>query len=66
VARNLAPLPMGVDHAVAAGAVISGLTAWQPLFDHGHLLAGQTVLIHGARAASARSLCSSPVRSAPG
>jgi len=46
--RNLAPLPAGVDHAVAAGAVISGLTAWQALFDHAHLLAGQTVLIHGA------------------
>jgi NADPH:quinone reductase-like Zn-dependent oxidoreductase len=28
-ARNLAPPPVGVDHAVAAGAVISGLTAWQ-------------------------------------
>jgi NADPH:quinone reductase-like Zn-dependent oxidoreductase len=38
----------GIDHAVAAGAVISGLTAWQALFDHAHLRAGQTVLIHGA------------------
>jgi NADPH:quinone reductase-like Zn-dependent oxidoreductase len=47
-ARNLAPLPVGLDHAVAAGVVISGLTAWQALFDHTHLLAGQTVLIHGA------------------
>ncbi len=47
-ARNLAPLPAGVDHAVAAGAVISGLTAWQALFDHANLLAGQTALIHGA------------------
>jgi NADPH:quinone reductase-like Zn-dependent oxidoreductase len=47
-ARNLAPLPTGVDHAVAAGAVVSGLTAWQALFDHAHLRAGQTVLIHGA------------------
>ncbi len=47
-ARNLAPLPAGVDHTVAAGAVISGLTAWQALFDHAHLLAGQTALIHGA------------------
>jgi len=41
-ARNLAPLPVGVEHAVAAGAVISGLTAWQALFDHAHLRAGQT------------------------
>ena len=47
-ARNLAPLPVGVEHAVAAGAVISGLTAWQALFDHADLLAGQTALIHGA------------------
>ena len=47
-ARNLAPLPAGVDHTVAAGAVISGLTAWQALFDHAHLRAGQTALIHGA------------------
>ena len=47
-ARNLAPLPAGVDHAVAAGPVISGLTAWQALFDHAHLRAGQTALIHGA------------------
>jgi NADPH:quinone reductase-like Zn-dependent oxidoreductase len=47
-ARNLAPLPAGVDHAVAAGAVISGLTAWQALFHHAHVVAGQTVLIHGA------------------
>ena len=47
-ARNLAPLPVGVEHAVAAGAVISGLTAWQALFHHAHLLAGQTVLVHGA------------------
>ena len=27
---------------------ISGLTAWQGLFDHGSLVVGQTVLIHGA------------------
>jgi NADPH:quinone reductase-like Zn-dependent oxidoreductase len=47
-ARNLAPLPMGVDHTVAAGAVISGLTSWQALFDHARLVAGQTVMIHGA------------------
>ncbi len=50
-ARNLVPLPAGVDHAVAAGAVISGLTAWQALFDHAHLVTGQTVLIHGAAGA---------------
>jgi NADPH:quinone reductase-like Zn-dependent oxidoreductase len=47
-ARNLAPLPAGVDHVVAAALPISGLTAWQGLFDHGRLATGQTVLIHGA------------------
>jgi NADPH:quinone reductase-like Zn-dependent oxidoreductase len=47
-ARNLAPLPIDIDHTVAAALPISGLTAWQGLFDHGRLAAGQTVLIHGA------------------
>ncbi len=46
-ARNLAPLPADIDHAVAAALPISGLTAWQALFDHGRLTTGQTVLIHG-------------------
>lgn len=47
-ARNLAPLPADIDHTVAAALPISGLTAWQGLFDHAHLTTGQTVLIHGA------------------
>ncbi|MFI7616156.1 NADP-dependent oxidoreductase [Nonomuraea terrae] len=47
-ARNLAPLPADVDHILAAALPISGLTAWQGLFDHGRLVTGQTVLIHGA------------------
>ncbi|MGW2462652.1 NADP-dependent oxidoreductase [Streptomyces sp. NPDC001761] len=47
-ARNLAPLPAGIDHTLAAALPISGLTAWQGLFDHGRLTTGQTVLIHGA------------------
>jgi NADPH:quinone reductase-like Zn-dependent oxidoreductase len=47
-ARNLAPLPGDVDFAVGASLPISGLTAWQGLFDHGRLRAGQTVLAHGA------------------
>jgi NADPH:quinone reductase-like Zn-dependent oxidoreductase len=46
-ARNLAPLPADIDHTVAAALPISGLTAWQGLFDHAHLKTGQTVLIHG-------------------
>ncbi|MFF4440398.1 NADP-dependent oxidoreductase [Streptomyces sp. NPDC001621] len=47
-ARNLAPLPADVGHTVAAALPISGLTAWQGLFDHARLTAGQTVLVHGA------------------
>ncbi len=47
-ARNLAPLSDGIDHTVAAALPISGMTAWQGLFVHGRLRAGQTVLIHGA------------------
>ena len=47
-ARNLAPLPADIDHTVAAALPISGLTAWQALFDHALLKTGQTVLIHGA------------------
>ena len=47
-ARNLAPLPADIDYAVAAAVPISGLTAWQGLFDHAGLKTGQTVLIHGA------------------
>ncbi|HEY0949056.1 NADP-dependent oxidoreductase [Nocardioides sp.] len=49
--RNLAPLPGDVDFAVAASLPISGLTAWQGLFQHGRLEAGQTVLAHGAAGA---------------
>ncbi|MFC3505316.1 zinc-binding dehydrogenase [Micromonospora krabiensis] len=33
---------------MAAALPISGLIAWQGLFDHAHLAPGQTVLIHGA------------------
>src|SRR3954462_7869954 len=50
-ARNLAPLPGDVDFTVGASLLISGLTAWQGLFDHGHLQAGQSVLAHGAAGA---------------
>lgn len=47
-ARNLAPLPADIDHTVGAALPISGLTAWQALFDHAQLKPGQTILIHGA------------------
>jgi len=50
-ARNLAPLPGDVDFTVGASLPISGLTAWQGLFVHGRLRAGQSVLVHGAAGA---------------
>jgi len=50
-ARNLAPLPGDVDFTVGASLPISGLTAWQGLFQHGRLKEGQTVLAHGAAGA---------------
>ena len=49
--RNLAPLPGEVEFTVGASLPISGLTAWQGLFDHGRLVSGQTVLAHGAAGA---------------
>jgi NADPH:quinone reductase-like Zn-dependent oxidoreductase len=49
--RNLAPLPGDVDFTVGASLPISGLTAWQGLFEHGRLRAGQSVLAHGAAGA---------------
>src|SRR5438445_5980494 len=50
-ARNLAPLPGDVDFTVGASLPISGLTAWQGLFEHGRVQAGQSVLAHGAAGA---------------
>jgi len=50
-ARNLAPLPGDVDFTAGASLPISGLTAWQGLFTHGRLQAGQSVIAHGAAGA---------------
>src|SRR4051794_18751206 len=47
-ARRLAPLPGDVDFTVAASLPMPGLTAWQGLFEHGRLQAGQSILVHGA------------------
>lgn len=46
--HDLAEWPAALDPVAVATLPLSGLTAWQALFDHGHLLAGQRVLIHGA------------------
>jgi NADPH:quinone reductase-like Zn-dependent oxidoreductase len=47
-AADLAPKPRTLDHVHAAAVPLSALTAWQALFDHAKLQAGQRVLIHGA------------------
>lgn len=40
--------PKSLDHVHAATIPLAGLTAWQALFDHAKLHAGQKVLIHAA------------------
>src|SRR5437763_5436181 len=50
-ARNLAPLPGDLDFTVGASVAMPGLTAWQGLFEHGRLQAGQSVLVQGAAGA---------------
>ncbi|MDB5294814.1 MAG: Alcohol dehydrogenase zinc-binding domain protein [Phycisphaerales bacterium] len=47
-AAALAAKPRTVDNVAAAAVPLSALTAWQALFDHGRLAAGDRVLIHGA------------------
>lgn len=47
-ADNVALKPLSIDFTSAASLALSGLTAWQALFDYGKLSPGQTVLIHGA------------------
>ncbi len=46
-ARNLAPRPRSVDHAVSATLPLAGLTAWQALFEHGVLDDGDTLVVLG-------------------
>src|SRR2546428_8266240 len=50
-ARSLGTLPGDVDFTVGPSLPISGLTAWQGLFEHGRLRAGQSVIAHGAAGA---------------
>jgi NADPH:quinone reductase-like Zn-dependent oxidoreductase len=46
-ADELAPKPATLTYSQAAAVPLSALTAWQALFDQGHLGPGQRVLIHG-------------------
>ena len=47
-AEVLTPAPKSIPLSDAAALPVVGLTAWQALFDHGKLTAGQRVLINGA------------------
>ena len=44
----LAPKPSRLSHVEAAALPMGGLTAWQALFVHGQLVAGERVLVTGA------------------
>ncbi len=46
-AMELVAAPRSIDLVHAAAVPLAGMTAWQGLFDHGRLEAGQRVLIHG-------------------
>jgi NADPH:quinone reductase-like Zn-dependent oxidoreductase len=48
---SIAPKPAGLTHLEAASLPISGLTAWQGLFDRAHLQAGERLLVHGGAGA---------------
>jgi NADPH:quinone reductase-like Zn-dependent oxidoreductase len=47
-AATLAPKPATVSHVESAAVPLPALSAWQGLFAHGNLEAGERVLIHGA------------------
>jgi NADPH:quinone reductase-like Zn-dependent oxidoreductase len=47
-AALLAPKPQTLDHVQSAAIPLPALSAWQALFEHGHLQEGERVLIHGA------------------
>jgi NADPH:quinone reductase-like Zn-dependent oxidoreductase len=48
LSSELAPKPRTLDYVQAAAVPLTALTAWQALFVHTGLVAGQTILIHGA------------------
>lgn len=46
--EEIAPKPKSLSHIEAAAVPLSGLTAWQALFEHAKLTSGQLILILGA------------------
>jgi NADPH:quinone reductase-like Zn-dependent oxidoreductase len=47
-ANNIALITRSLDYRTSATLPAAGMTAWQGLFDHGNLLAGQKVLVQDA------------------
>jgi NADPH:quinone reductase-like Zn-dependent oxidoreductase len=47
-ARDLVPVPDGLDPAAVETVVVNGITAWQMLHRESRVKAGQTILVHGA------------------
>jgi NADPH:quinone reductase-like Zn-dependent oxidoreductase len=47
-ARDLVPVPAGVDPGDAASLVLNGLTAWKMLHRVARVKQGETVVVHGA------------------
>jgi len=61
----LARPPRTLGHVETASIPLAALSAWQGLFDHGGLKAGERVLIQARPVASASSRPSSPAGRAP-
>jgi NADPH:quinone reductase-like Zn-dependent oxidoreductase len=48
---SIARLPKNLSFPEAASVPVAAQTAWQGIFEHGNLTAGQTILIHGGAGA---------------
>ena len=64
-AELLAAKPWTLGHVESAAVPLPALSAWQGLFDHGGLAAGERVLIHGAAGGVASSPSNLPITTAP-
>ncbi|MEU2862186.1 hypothetical protein ACIQWL_39150 [Streptomyces mirabilis] len=56
----LTPAPRSIPLSDAAALPLVGLTAWQALFEHAKLAAGQRVLVNGAGGKVGGLACSWP------
>lgn len=60
----VAPKPRTLSHVQSAALPLAALSAWQGLFDHGKLLPGERVLIHGVGGVGVFAVQLARVRSA--